>query len=456
MAVVFTAEVSLDGITATPNPDPSITFPPGFGTQPAFYTAAALIVSDYQGNRWLARFGVTPTDSSGGPVSFKSDMRLIPRGNKTPTIDAPDPWTWGFGFQEASATSPGSGAYLSGGTITVTKDLNTSQIKITTPIGTAAGLLTANDGLRLNSALNNTPLIPIGIGLYSIVPQDGGVHNPEATDSHVRFYNFYARRNGLITFGHPLSAADPGLFNATADASFDVFGSPSSDPASFFTESQLTSRYTMDIATTIGVYPVWAQADFWRLFATVPPQTHSTDMDRASSHGVVWRGGTDIDDGTVMLVQRTFDNAGSWETWTAFSDPSASNDSPTVTWYNERLNLTWFDGTNIRENHSLDGGINWSVPTTIPFTGTNPRRVVDRTGGGAFYFYFGGGSGDDLLVVITYDNGASWEGPYTVAGTVGAQQIDAEFMPDGSLVASLFVAGVWTQYRSRDLGHTWS
>lgn len=452
MSSVWRAEVSFDNVIATPAPDPTITWPV-IGSNPAFWTGIGLIVSDGAGNQWIAAYGVIPTDSSLGPVVFKTFSTLIPRGRAFSFVDAADPWTWGFGFTDAQFFTAGSAIYTGGGTLAVTKNFGTNQITLTTPAGSATGTLNGNDTLRINSALNDTFIFPAGLAFTFSVPQDGGVHDPEATQSQVEFFDMQGKKDGILFFQHHLSSADPGVFFATAKESFTTAGTVGSDPSAFVVESQLTTRYLFNEQTSVITYPSFMRGNFWRNFATIPPMDNGTDMDIAPEHGVVWRGGADTSDGTVMLMQRTFDNAHSWETWTVFSDPTTSNGSPTVNWYNGRLYLTWFDGTNIRIARSLDGGRNWSVPTTIPFAGTNPRRVVDRTGGGAYLFYFVSG---DLRVVVTYDGGGSYEGPYTIAGTVLAQQIDAEFVPDGSLVVSLFVSGNWTQYRSRDLGRTWS
>lgn len=451
MAVTYTAEVSVDGIVATPNPDPTITWPPAIFDYPAFYTRVGLIVADYRGNRWVASYGVFPTDSSAGPVVFQSFSQLNARGNTIFVPDGPDPFTWAT--IENNVFTPGSASYTGGGTIAVIKDLGAGTITVSTPAGSASQLLTTNDSIRTNSAANTTPLIPVGIAIQSVVPQDGGIHDPESTDTVAQFFNFEAKRNTIVTYAQPLSAANPGTWFLTADESFDRFGGGSSDPATFFIETQLTTRYRMEVQTSVVTYPPWAIANFWRLFATVPPEEYGTDVDTAPEHGLMWRGGPDINDGTVMLVQRTFDNARAWETWTAFNDPATQNRSPTVCWYNQQLNLTWYDGSAIRNSRSLDGGKNWAMPTTIPFVGTNPRRVVDKQGGGSFFFYF---DIDDLKVVVTYDNGGSWFGPFLVMASAGAQQIDADFVPDGSLVVSFFLAGIWTQLRSRDFARSWS
>jgi hypothetical protein len=94
------------------------------------------------------------------------------------------------------------------------------------------------------------------------------------------------------------------------------------------------------------------------------------------------------------------------------------------------------------------------MPTTLPFAGTNPRKVIDRQGFGAWYFVF---QSAGLQCYISSDNNATFDGPFLVVASPPAiaQQIDAEFVPNGSLLVSIFIAGVLSQFRSNDLGRSW-
>jgi len=461
---IYRSQITFGNVLVSPTPDPTIVTVVPIGRNcNVFQAFMVLMVTDGRGNQWAATGGVT-ADTVAGITEFHARYELFYRPRLSPFDPGADPFTWAeYGTPAVVDETPGGGGagYTSGGTLAIEKDFGSNQITLITPVGSVTRLLNENDSILNNSALNDTYIYPFGHGATFILPADG-IHSPEDVDHQVQFHDMQARRDTTVFFSIPMTAADPGTWFGFTNDGFDVDGSGKTLPPAYHAETQLTSRFLMEQMVAIANYPApgppgplapFQKGNIWRTYATAPPISNDTDMDIARSHGVVWRGGPDVRDGSVMLVQRTFDNAGSWETWTAFSDPLTSNNSPTVTWYNERVNLTWFDGTDIRECHSVDGGINWSVPTTIPFVGTNPRRVVDRTGGGAFYFYF---DGNDLKVVISYDSGTSFDGPYLVASAVGVQQIDAEFVPDGSLVASLFVAGVWSQYRSRDLGHSWS
>src|SRR5207253_2287168 len=128
--------------------------------------------------------------------------------------------------------------------------------------------------------------------------------------------------------------------------------------------------------------------------------------------------------------------------------------SPTLTWGNSGLYLCWHNGNNIVESKSLDGGASWEMPVTLPFTGTNPRRLSDKNGGGSFYFFIN--NSGDAQVAISYDGGISFYGPFPIVTNIGAQQLDAEWAPDSSIVFSYSDAGIWKQLRSRDLGRTWA
>jgi hypothetical protein len=457
---VWRCEISVDNIIATPNPDPALT---GIGGNPAFFTYVGFVIKDGVGNLWVCQYGVIYTDPMLGPVTFDSFVSVKPFGTAPFNVDGPDPFTWGFGVFEISLSTSGSGGYTGGGTLALVKDTAANTLTAITPIGTASAALATNDSIRLNSAVNDTPIVPVGFGLSFSVPQDG-IHNPEATDSQAEFFNMRLLKDGIQQFNIPLSSAHPGTWFATAPQSFqdgpstgDGFGGyngiSGSDPSVFKVESQLTTRYLIECQTSVVTYPSFATGDFWRFAARVPPFGNSLDMDLAPEHGIVWEGFPDIDDGSTMLVRRTFDNGHSWETWTVFQDDTNSDNSPTVSWYNGRLYVDWFNGTNMVQARSLDGGRHWDLPVTIPFTGTFPRRVVDRVGGGSFLFFFDTG---DLKVVITYDGGATYQGPITVVSPATPQQIDAEFMPDGSLVVALVNnVGAIVQYRSRTLGRTW-
>lgn len=452
--------ISFDGVLNSPAP----AGPYPNANHPALTSAVCLSVHDGMGNFWVASCGLTLVPDGMGNLIGGQFCQLSSRQTKPPFfVDADiDPWTWFAGG--ASTSSAGVAAYLAGGTLSILKNFGANLITVSSPCGAVSVALDADDFFRTNSGLNDTPLYPGGFGFSYIFDN---VTNPPVTSTvQASFFNFLAQKDGITVFAIPLSAADPGTWFVFNDYLFDntlggeeyVNGIGLTGIGNPIAAAQTTLRYVLTASLSsgppFGSTPAQTTEDFWKTYGLNPPLSNDTDMDAAPEHGIVWRAGPDVRDGSTMLVQRTFNNAGSWETWTAFQDDTTSNSSPTVTWYNQALYLTWFDGTNIQEVRSMDGGQNWNMPTTIPFTGTNPRRVIDRTGGPSLYFFFD--ASNHLQVVATYDSGASYEGPFTVASSVSPQQIDAEFMPDGSIVVSINVLGALTQFRSRDLAHTWS
>lgn len=458
---IWKAEVSFDGVSVSPTPDPTLTtiVPAGAGKN-VFEAFSAVMIADDVGNRWSITFGMTAALDAGGHAEAHARYTLVYHRTKPAFDDGPNPFGWKGYTVPAVLDDPqgaaGSG-YFRGGKVSLIKNFATNSVTMVTPIGSISRTLDENDGFLVNSAKNDTQLSHFGQGVQMSWARDG-VHSPANFDAFIQFYDAKIIKDGALFTDIPMSAAQPGLFVFQNGELIDNTGASSVlfPPYSpYFFINQLATRSQFHSTLSAASYPTNFQAaDMYRTIGVQTPIVVGIDMDLDTARGIVWRAGPDPFDRTSMLVQRTFDNAHSWQQFTAFTNPTALNSSPTVDWYNERLYLTWHDGANIRNIRSLTGGQTWEMPTTIPFVGTNPRRLIDRTGGPALYFYFN--AGGDLLNVVTYDNGASYLGPFTIALGIGAQQIDAEFVPDGSIVVSAFVSGVWTQYRSRDLGRTWA
>jgi len=335
----------------------------------------------------------------------------------------------------------GGVAFTAGGIFAIEKNTTTGDLRFITPMGTwnttslSAGLPTS------------TEIRPLSVGIILRVQDFFFPPTTPAQSIDIHFRNFYGRLNGGVISGAACTAADPGIWLPWAESD-DFFTLVSLTPTQQTSDYEALLAFPSQNLTTSG-----SSEDAWYRPFNGPDRLgmDTTDMETAPEHGVLWRATASSD---MVLIENSFDNGHSWLMVSAFDDVSTNNSSPSLTWYNQRLYVTWFDGTAIRSSRSLDGGMNWAVPTTLPFTGTNPRHIVDRTGGGSFYFYFDGSG--NLKVSITYDGGGSWDGPFTVGSSLTPQQIDAEFAPDGSIITSLFVGGVWTQYRSRDLGVTWA
>lgn len=369
-------------------------------------------------------------------------------------IPSPTMWTPITQFQ---ADGGNGGAYLGGGVLSVQKDWANSKYTFTTPLGSVdvpfSWLSNQPPVTYPFWVPSDTPLYAAGIG-YAFAYADDSVDN----SGTVKWFDFYTKKNGTNVYGWHLTAADPGFFDAPFTGRWDTppgFGSY--HPTGVLIPSsagQETSRYREQFSAAAFPAQVYEATDEQRYIAVSSLTGPSIDMEKSVEHGVMYRAYPDLSLPRQMDFQRSFDNGHTWSSpIIAATDPAWINDSPSLNSVEGRLYLTWFNGTSILQARSLDGGRNWNVPVTLPFTGTNPRRIADKNGGPSFLFFIN--PGGDIKVAVTYDNGASFRGPYTVVTGVGAQQIDAEFAPDSSIVVSYIFGGTWLQKRSRDLGATW-
>ncbi len=464
----WTCELSLDAYTYTATPNPTGTDPSG-GNRAGWWRVGLEAIC----LPLLDQFPPgDPVVDDGGFYFFTgvSDGTSFDVG--FPGIDFPDPGSFqGVTFRlNNEGTGPNSAppvwtpiflvptifnedpALVSGTVIlSITKDYDGDLMTFVGPLGTQTVALTAIDALPGGPFAyhNTTPMRPRGYSEWHRHPTSNFGNPPYDLTDTVSYYDLIGKENGVAYDTTALSTGDPGNWYPLATSYFvegtGTFNNPGLPP--LWTFSQLATRQKYEGAWLAANEPVW---DHFYITRRRMPLMSGTDMATAHESGVLWRTSAD---GGMVLIERSFDNAHSWEMFLVFADSAVTNSSPTVNWYNHRLAVTWYDGTNIKEAHSLNGGATWGMPVTLPFTGTNPRRLTENNGGGSYYFYFD--AGPNLLVSITYDNGGSYDGPFTVAAGLTAQQVDADFSPDGSIVVSYFVAGVWTQKRSRDLGRTW-
>ena len=435
---VWTATISFDNYSRTANPSPGF---PKFDDWGAYLEAVCLPLADPMppnnpspddGNFTLG-VGVvdTPTFFFPAPGAYQVVTMRLGDAQINPT-------NWSRPFI-ISIISGASAALLAGAvTLSITKDFDGDLMTFIGPLGTQTCSLTNIDLLPGGpyGYHNTTPLRPRGFAHRFQFPDSTGV-DPAAynIDDGTKWYNLVGLQNAVPYDTVAMSSADPGTWWPVASDAFDPFvGTVFPGLSPWWTLTQEATREAVRGQLFAADLPEWRIFGLWKRRG--PAMAEATDMATAHESGVLWRTGMSAD---MVVIERSFDNGHSWDMFVVFEDVLATNSSPTVNWYNHRLAVTWYDGTNIKEAHSVNGGENWAMPITLPFTGTNPRRVTDAMGGPSLYFYFFGG---DLLVSVTYDNGASYDGPYTVTASLAAQQIDAEFSPDGSIVASYFVAGV--------------
>jgi hypothetical protein len=455
LSSVWTAELTVVSATATPGSSAGA----GGG---AVGTAAGycLMAADKHGNLFaltgaaaIASFGAGPTYE--WQASFGARYKLTTGGGLN---DGADPFTWhtydgSFGTNGAVATGltqangSNGAAYFSGGTLAIVKDFGGGTLTYVTPLGNIVRSLAEMNG---GAANNDDPLFPVGHGhqidATDPTPVGGGQETSLLKD-------FWCLKDGARVYGHSLLPGDRGTWNFWQYDPGSVATDGSGDALNGYLQSLDFSQAQIVSTFVFGLGYSAAQND-WRTPFEFPNVNRGTDMDQAREHGVLWRAGPDITNEQVLNVERTFDGGRSWQRFQAYFDPTSSNSSPSINWFAQKLYLTWHDGSHIRTSVSVDGGQNWTVPGTFPYTGTNPRHIIDKEGGVGLYFFF---VSNDLKVARSFDGGNSFVdgAPLLVVAGVGAQQIDADFAPDGSVVLSLFVGVTWTKYRSRDFGASW-
>jgi hypothetical protein len=421
--------------------------------------AFVFVAADLVGNRFAIRTGVQRVqDTPGGTVYWKGFAQFRFRDSAGFLVDTQDPWTWEVGPEPfADLTDITGGPFFTGGTLSIRKDFDNDLITFTTPMGSSSYTLSQTGAAAsyTNSPLNTTPIYPIGLGATAVFPEDPAV-SPTNAQVTAEFFDFQTTRNGRIFFRHTLSVSDPaplGIFTETAANDFNI---PVSTLGAPHADTQLSSSYQVGYQVTTAAYGQHLYTEY-RASPEQPPRSSDIDMELADEHGILFRAGPGFYQGNDMWFERSFDHGHTWGTVViAATDPAWSNSSPSLNWVNSGLYLTWHNGTDIVTIKSVDAGANWDMPVTVPFTGTNPRRIAEKHGGPVLLFFIN--TGGDLVVAITYDNGSSYitGSPFLVAANVGAQQVDAEFAPDSSIVCSYTDTGIWTQKRSRDTGVNWS
>jgi hypothetical protein len=365
------------------------------------------------------------------------------------------PLFWPSFFGAPLITGQPTLAFTGGGTITMTKDDAGDLFTATSPIGTISFALSSLDPFLapFPSYKNPTPMVPQGYGAQFTLASPTFAFPEYAVLYEAQFSNIVAQENGVTYKTYPLTAAshdqfypDNGLaFDPLAGTVFDVF-------APFWVNTQEVSDQKLTAQVTVPDFPAYRIFTYWRSLGSM---TRGSDMEMAREHGLLWRAAPDTATGNSLLVARSFNNGRDWQPFTAYTDPAAANAWPSLNWFAQKLWLTWHDGANIRQSVSVDGGQNWTMPGTFPYAGTNPRHIIDKECGLGLYFFF---SGSDLKVARSFDGGQTFidGSPLTAVAGIGAQQVDAAFAPDGSIVLTVFVAMAWTHYRSRDFGASWS
>ncbi len=366
------------------------------------------VAGDMLGNRFSIIIEAVRAQAVPGspPVHWLTTMLCAFRLSTGILTDTLNPWdSWGGGDDAVSGmqfiTDPTGGGFFTGGTLSITKDYSNNRVTFTSPIGSYVATLDQAGSLNVTgyaaSPHNSTPLYPLGIGALGAFPQDITVA-PLSAQATAVFQNFQVTKNGRVLLKHSLHNDDPG--------SLAVFGTEGFDGDYFDANAQLPGGLQLGYLVSPVTYESGPGDEI--LYTTqLPAFSSDVDMELLHEHGILCRAGPGTFQGDQMWFERSFDNGHTWAL-VVVADATLIGggslyQSPSLNWANSGLYLCWFDGSNMVESKSLDGGANWAAPVTVPaMTGsTNPRRMIDKHGGPNLLFCVEPGTGN-LQVAVTY------------------------------------------------------
>jgi len=367
--------------------------------------------------------------------------------------------------------TPGSNgvSITGGGTMSIEKDEAAGVIRFICPLGTMVASLHYTGGVLGVTDFdeqNSNGLYFSGHGHVLWRPGDPGVVNFDVADT-VRFYDAINETNGTPTLTVDMSSADPGLWYPT-----DVqwissvrappfyheghFGPMLTDDAQEATRYRMKTSWTTtdDAGTGVGLSTFTQHT---RILSNGGTGQEFRDLTHAVEHGPLWATYVLPADTSKIRLRTTYDNFHSSTVTDAYDNALSANETPNINWYNDRLWLTWYDGTVVKQSFSQDMGVSWSTPVDLMISGTNPRHLVDTSSGTSFYFYID--SAQSLVLKRSGDFGKTfWDlSAITVEANVGLQTVAAEFTSAGELVVGWIdsISGDWTQLKSQDRGASW-
>lgn len=368
----------------------------------------------------------------------------------------------GDSFSTASPSDFQSGtSFSAGGTLAITKDFGGSTLTFSTPLGDMtvdfAWLTDQGHGTAYDYTPLDTPLLAGGIA-HGLAYSDSVPQNSETT----RWFDFYTRKNGTITSGAALSAADPINWNASLRTGIRgvSFNAPEEDISSrYWTDAstgnpyvpednaQETTRYRTRCLATAGTIDAGA---LYTLRASYGQP--GLDLAEMPEHNIAWGAWTPPACNCVN-VRRSNDSG---QTWTETVAVSGTFTSPSLAISGGVVYLAYYDpalpGTLLTLSH--DEGNTWSTPVSISIAGSNPRLVMAESV--MFFFSISGGN---IVLQRSMDMGSTlFDGsPITVASSVPAQDFGAVFAADRTvLVAYADSLGNWVTRISYDFGLSWS
>jgi hypothetical protein len=455
MADVWKAELSFDGYSYTPTPNPT-------GIRAGWFwiglEAVCLPIAD-------AFPASNPPIDEGGFAIFTGyadgSTFLFPAPGAFQIVtmrlgsSESRPQQWSVPFIVGTISGGDPALIVAGGTLSIEKDFAGNQMTFTGPLGTQTCSLSDIDLLPGGPyGYNNaTPLRPRGYGEFLIFPDPTGLDPAYDITDSVAYYDLIGKQNGVAYDTVALSSGDPGTWWPTySDAFVTGVGTIFPGLSPWWTYTQFPVRQEWDVAVLAADYPIWSKFITYR--RRMVPSNDAADMINVVEHGPFYAAIVYSSDPTTVKVRKTYDNGTSWLETTLYSSGGTTNTSPTIATANGRLVAAWEQSGSLLQSGSNDLGVSWSTPVTL-FSGTNPRLIVDPRHKVAFYFYVDSG---DLKLVRSGNFGADYiDGtPITVAASVGQQTVTAAFAADGSIVVGYITAGAWTQVRSRDYGISWS
>ena len=455
MADVWEAELSFDGFSYTPTPDPT-------GIRGGWWwvglEAVCLPMADP-----FPQFN-PPVDEGGFAIftGYSDGTTIFGTGAfqyVTMRLGAPEsrPQQWQSPFIVSAITGGSVALLTAGGTLSITKDFTGDQMTFTGPLGTQTCSLTGIDALPGGpyGYYNTTPLRPRGYGERLLFPDPTGPDPAYDIDDAVSYYNLIGKQNGVTYDTVALSTGDPGTWWPTySDAFVTGVGTIFPGLSPWWTYSQLAARQKWRVQVFAASYPIWSAFITYR--RRMIESSAATDMVQVKEHGPFYATIVYSADPSTVKVRKTYDNGTTWAESVLYTSVGTTNRDPSIASANGRLYVAWEQSSAILQSNSGDLGVSWSSPVTLSITGTNPRMVVDPRHHVAFYFYVDGSGVLNLLRSANFGANFIDATPIVVASGVGPQTVTAGFASDGSVIVGYIASGSWTQLRSKDYGISWA
>lgn len=449
---VWTAELSFDNFSYTPNPDPS------GGRFDAFWVgleAVCLPVLDPfpqfnpspdDGNFFLAVGMIgTPTFFFPAPGAFQvvtvrlGDAEIQPPQWQIPSI--------------ITRYSGDSLALLTGTvTLSITKDYDADLMTFTGPLGVSTVALSALDALPGGpyGYFNTTPLRPRGFAQRLQLPEPTGFDPAYDVDDQVKWYDLIGRQNGTPYDTVALSSADPGNWWPINSLAFSpITGTFDPGLAPWWTYTQEALRERVRAQVFAAAFPEWRQFITWKRRRPVMA-ANPLDLTVMPEHDALFALWESMPG--EATVRRSHTDARTWKDLPLES--GTPTESPSIQCFAGQVWVCYYDGSQIVTQVSKDLGLSWSVAVPVSFAGTNPRLVISPEGM-FFFFYF---DGTTLALRRSTDYGASFLGltPIPITLALTPQDFGAVWAADRRLVVSYINAGNWESKYSLDLGSSWA